>query len=82
MMCETHWTSHRRTWEVSTDPHRSQAETVHSLHAERDLKDMASQPEAAAGLDLDRLRRVDALNGYGICQEGAHACALGHWHQD
>ena len=67
---------------MSTDPPRSQADSVHSLHAERDLNDMASRPEAAEGLNLDRVRIVDALNGYGIRHEGAHACALGHWHQD
>ena len=41
-----------------------------SLCAERDLEGVASQPEAAVTLDIDRLRRVDALNGYGIHQEG------------
>ena len=40
------------------------------LSAERVIEDMAQQLEAAAPPDLERLRRVDALNGYGIRQDG------------
>ena len=40
------------------------------LHPERDVEGMASLLEAAPAPDLDRIRRVDALNGYGIRQEG------------
>ncbi len=42
------------------------------LSAERVVEDVAQQLEAAAPPDLARLRRVDALNGYGIRQEGGH----------
>ncbi len=59
----------RHSWSAVTAVNRK---LWSMLNAERVIEDMAQQLEAAAPPDLARLRRVDALNGYGIQQQGGH----------